>query len=97
MLLCIPGEPFTEIGMRLKSEYARQGRAVLVVSHCGANIAYIPNVECFGEGRGGYEVQPMSSPNSSDTATRMCSAVRTMASGLIEADKHSRSTIKKGA
>ena len=46
--------------MGLKSEPAR-GRAVLVVAHRGANIGYVPNVECFGEGRGGYEVAPMSS------------------------------------
>jgi hypothetical protein len=40
--------------MGLKSEFARRGRAVLVTTHCGANIGYVPNVECFGEGRGGY-------------------------------------------
>ena len=69
--------------MGLKSEFARRGRSVLVVSHCSANIGYVPNRECFGEGRGGYEVSPMSSPHSVDTATHMRSAARGLARDLI--------------
>ena len=46
--------------------------------------ASVPNIECFGEGRGGYEVSPMSSPNSVETSARMRSAARALAKGLIE-------------
>jgi hypothetical protein len=84
LLVCLPGEPFTEMGMGLKSEFARGGRAVLVVTHCGANVGYVPNLECFGEGRGGYEVSPMSSPNSVHTSARMRAAARQLVKQLLE-------------
>jgi len=51
-IVSLPGEPFTEIGLRIKerSPFA----TTFVVSHANGSHGYIPLAECFG--RGGYEV-----------------------------------------
>jgi len=50
-----PGEPFTEIGMEVKSK--SPFKKTLLVSHSMGKAGYIPMPECFS--RGGYEILPV--------------------------------------
>lgn len=68
----LPGEPFTEIGLRIKraSPFKRTWPVALAMGACG----YIPLPECFA--RGGYETLPVvgGAPRE-DTATRLMAVV----------------------
>ena len=64
-IACLPGEPFTEIGMeiRARSPFPR----TLVVSHAMGRCGYVPLKDCFA--RGGYETLPVAGGGShEDTA-----------------------------
>jgi len=59
----LPGEPFTEIGMRIKQHSPFRNTFVAAVSNgtCG----YVPLPECFE--RGGYETMPVMSGGAAET------------------------------
>ena len=59
----LPGEPFTEIGMRIKKQSPFRTTFVAAVSNgtCG----YVPLPECFE--RGGYETMPVMSGGAAET------------------------------
>ena len=54
VLVCIPGEPFVEIGLELKKRI--RNRIVMPVALANGYFGYIPTMDCFS--RGGYETQP---------------------------------------
>jgi len=80
VLVSLPGEPFVEIGLRIKQEMTG-GRPTLVVAHANGAAGYIPNR--FNFGRGGYETTPASAPNSVETADRMLEAVQMLLRRLL--------------
>lgn len=53
-IVSMPGEPFTEIGLKVKE--GSPFRTTFVVSHANGRCGYVPLRECFP--RGGYEVLP---------------------------------------
>ncbi|OQA86759.1 MAG: hypothetical protein BWY31_01161 [Lentisphaerae bacterium ADurb.Bin242] len=71
IIATLPGEPFVEIGLRLRKEILH-GKLAMVVSHCNGTGhpdcfgGYIPNK--WNYGRGGYETTLRSNPFSEDTA-----------------------------
>ena len=79
LLVSLPGEPFVEIGLKIRQELAA-GRPAMVVSHGNASPGYIPNR--FNFERGGYETVPASSPNSVQTADRLIETVSSVLAKL---------------
>ena len=79
LLLALPGEPFVEIGLQIKREFA-QGHPTLIAS-LNQDAGYIPNR--FNFGRGGYETTPRCSPYSMATADRMLDAARDLLADLL--------------
>ena len=79
VLVSLPGEPFVEIGLRIKRELSPR-TPTLVVSNANGSAGYIPNR--FNFGRGGYETQPRSSPNSVATADILLDTVKSLLAGL---------------
>ena len=53
VLVGLPGEAFTEIGMRIRELLAPL--EVIIVGYCGGTIGYVPTEAAFAEG--GYEVE----------------------------------------
>lgn len=69
--ISLPGEPFTEIGLKIKklSRFTKTWPVALGMGECG----YIPLKECFK--RGGYEILPVTGGGPrEDTAERVISA-----------------------
>ena len=83
VLVSLPGEPFVEIGLRIKQEFTG-GRPTFVVSHGNGESGYIPNR--FNFERGGYETQPLASPNSMATADILLDTVKAVVEELIAED-----------
>lgn len=74
-LLGLPGEPFTEIGLELKS--AMTGRFRMVASLTNSGAGYITLPECHE--RGGYEILPVIGGGPApDTAPRLIEAAKAL-------------------
>ena len=78
MLVSLPGEPFTEIGLAIKHDMLA-GRPALVAT-LNQDVAYIPNSANFG--RGGYETTARCSPYSMATADHLLATTRTLLAQL---------------
>ncbi len=78
-IISMPGEPFVEVGLRIRSELF-PGRRVLLVSHGNAAANYFPMPANFANG--GYETTPLCSPHGTDSALRLLVAVRQAAADL---------------
>ena len=78
VLVALPGEPFTEIGLAIKQDMLA-GRPTLVAA-LNQDVAYIPNR--FNFGRGGYETTARCSPYSMATADHLLAATRTLLARL---------------
>lgn len=77
-ILTLPGEPFVEIGLKIKDEIVRA--CPTLVATLNQDMGYIPNR--FNFGRGGYETTPRCSPYSVDTADHLLRGVERMVAGL---------------
>lgn len=73
VILSVPGEPFTEIGLAIKQ--LSPGSLSFVVSNAMGQCGYVPLPECFA--RGGYEILPVvgGGPRE-DTAARLVATAR---------------------
>ena len=78
LILTVPGEPFVEIGLKIKSEIA-PGHPTLVAA-LNQDVGYIPNR--FNFGGGGYETTPRCSPYSIETADHLLDGVEGLLGAL---------------
>lgn len=66
IIVSLPNEPFTEIGLRIKKASGTDKNVMIASLANGSGTGYIPNI--WNYGRGGYETTPRSNPFALDTS-----------------------------